>query len=331
MKRVVTLKDVAQVAGVSTATVSYVLNNTKTVSPEVVSRVQEAVAKTGYRLNMAARALRTGQSKTFVLFIPDIANPFFAPMIKSIELKARLHGYATVLFESGYDLEAEARGLDFMKQHRFDGIVCVLRDFTRLPEQDRALPTVVIDYASSDRFSVHANDYEGGRLQARHATELGHRRAVAIWGLQSIASIRERRRGFLEESQGRLELVEELETPFRLELPSEAAQTLLSRNDYSFVVCGNDELAIATMRVLKSAGIRVPDDVSVIGFDDIPLCEIVEPSLSSIEHPAALIGQLAVESLMQQINGASSPHQVIVPVQLKARHSTGPYAPRVRA
>lgn len=326
MGKAVTLKEVAQRAGVSTATVSHVLNNKKSVTPDVYSRVQHAVASTGYRMNTAARALRTGRSKTLGLLIPDIANPFFPQLIKAVEARAKQEGYALVLFESGYEAQTERRGLAFLETQRVDGVIWVLSASDRLPARPHGLPTVVLDYAPHDWFAVRADDYEGGRLQARHAMNLGHTHALAVWGHFTVTSIRERRRGFLDEAAGRLTLIDELEAPFFLELGGEAQTRLLSqRGAYSFVVCGNDVLAIAVMRTLKAAGLRIPQEVSVIGFDDTPLCPIVDPPLSSIGQSVSQLGALAVEGLLQQLRPEPArPHQIIVPVNLEARGSTGP-------
>jgi LacI family transcriptional regulator len=318
-----TLKDVARLADVSTATVSHVLNGKKKVSPEVAERVLRAVSETGYRLNTAARSLRTGRTGILGLIVPDITNPFFPQLAQAVEARAKTAGYATVLLESGYQVDTEAQGLDFLARHRVDGLIWVMSGGPPRHAQPD-FPTVVVDYAPPSWNAVHADDYGGGRLQARFAVEAGHRRVALLWGPLTVTSIQERRRGFLEEAGPHLEIVHECSAPFGLTLPRTTERELLrAQGDYSLIVCGNDMLAVAALRALKRAGLDVPGQVSVIGFDDTSLAQIVEPPLTTIAQPVRRLGNLAVEQLLELISGAQqAPRQQVVPVTLKERGST---------
>jgi LacI family transcriptional regulator len=319
-----TMKDVARHAGVSVATVSYVLNGNKPISSKVIERVQQAIRATGYQPNSLARALRTGRSKTFGLIVPDITNPFFPQLAQAIEARARAEGYATVLMESSYEADAEMQGLAFLTQRGIDGLIWTLSGSDRLPLSKPSVPTVILDYAPSEWFSVRADDYGGGRMQARFAKQLGHENVALLWGLRSITSIEERRRGFYDESAGGLNVVLELDTAFNLDLPKPLARKLVARRgDYSFIVCGNDVLAIAAIKTLKAQGIRVPEDVSVIGFDDTPMSTVIDPALTTIAQPTKKLGSLAVELLLGQLQNKKIPQSsVVVPVSLVERGST---------
>jgi len=294
------------------------------MSAEVVERVNRAIEQTRYQPNRAAQALRTGRSRSLGLIVPDITNPFFSQLAQAVEARARAEGYATVLMESGYDAKAELQSLEFLTTHHVDGLVWIFSGERPPSFGMPAIPTVVVDYAPSDWVSVRADDYGGGRMLARFALEAGHCNVLLVWGLLSVRSIQERRRGFYDESAGALEVACEIETPFSLRLPKAVERQILSRaGRYSLVICGNDVLAIGTMRCLKRAGIDIPGEVSVIGFDDTPLCEVVDPPLSSIAQPTKKLGGMAVNLLLGQIAGhRMNPNSVIVPVTLVERGST---------
>jgi LacI family transcriptional regulator len=320
-----TMMDVAQRAGVSVATVSYVLNGNKPISTEVVERVQEAMRATGYQPNSVARALRTGQSRTLGLVVPDLTNPSFPQFIQAIESRARADGYATVLMESR-DEETETQNLTFLTQRGVDGLIWMLGS-DHLPSNKPSVPTVILDYAPTGWFSVHADDYGGGRMQARFAKQTLHKNVALLWGPRSLTSIQERRRGFHDESGSELNVLLELETNFSLELPKNLERKLESeRGKYSFLACGNDMLAIAAIKALKTIGINVPEEVSVIGFDDTPLSTVIDPPLTTIAQPIKKLGTFAVELLLAQLQDKDilQPNMVI-PVSLVQRSSTKPF------
>lgn len=321
-----TMMDVAQRAGVSIATVSYVLNGNKPISTEVVERVQQAMRVTGYQPNSVARALRTGQSKTLGLVVPDITNPSFPQFTRAIEARARAEGYAVVLMESISEADTEAQSLTFLTQRGVDGLIWMPSGNNRLPATKPSVPTVLLDYADIGWSSVRADNYGGGRMQARCAKQLGHKNIALLWGPRSSSSIQERRRGFYDESGGNLNVVLELDTPFTLELPKPLEHKLVSqRGSYSFIVCGNDVLAIATIKALKAAGINVPEEVSVIGFDDTPLSTIIDPPLTTIAQPVKKLGTFAVELLLAQLQDKDILQPtMVIPVSLIQRGSTKP-------
>ena len=317
-----TLKDVASLSGVSTATVSYVLTGKKRVSPEIELRVRQAVETTGYQPNRAARALRTGRTHSFGLIVPDIANPFFPQLAQAIENRARREGHALVLIDARYDAEMELQGLAFLEQHAVDGLIWVPSS-ERLPRRDLSFPAVILDQEMTGFSSICADDSGGGRMQARYALETGHSRVALLSGPQKLGSARERRRGFLEAAAGGLSVEFDLQAPFSLELPKEVERELLRHHDrYSFIACGNDIQAIAVLRALRNAGVDIPGQVSIIGFDNNMLADIVDPSLTTIEQPIREIGSMAVELLLEAIAGSTVPRSLVVPVRLCERNST---------
>jgi len=316
-----TLKDVARVAGVSPATVSYVLSGKKKMSPDVVRKVEEAVRITNYQVNSAARALRTGANKTLGLMIPDITNPFFPHLAQEIKHEARANGYAVMLMDTSYDASTEVEDLQFLIDKGVDGLIWVPGG-NGVPSCDFTVPAVIIDHETDGFSTIHADDFGGGRMQARYAGDTGHSRVALISGPQSLKSARERRRGFMEEA-GNLDLILDIECPFDLTLPGDVEEILLSgRKDYTFIGCGNDLIAIAVMRSLKKAGCRIPEDISVIGFDNNMMAGLVDPPLTTINQPIGKISSLAVNMAISAIQNRSGRiESMVVPVSLKERES----------
>lgn len=315
-----TIKDVANRAGVSVATVSYVLNGTKRVSEAANQRVLEAASALNYRTNRSARALRTGQSQTIGLLVPDLINPYFPELAQAVSERARSLGYSVLLYSTGNELEAELEGIRLLEEHRVDGAIWV-------PVSDQhpgemPFPVVVVDRPLSRYDGVSADHYQGGMLLAAYVMEKGHHRIGLLSGQQTLASARLRREGFVSSLKG-ASIVWEHEVAFSSSLSEEARGALLSRSA-SIAVCANDVVAINAIKFLGDASIRVPDDVSVVGFDDIPWSAVVRPELTTVRQPLAAIGHKAVEKLhyrMEHPGGAWS-HESL-PVNLIERETVG--------
>ncbi|GLV48888.1 LacI family transcriptional regulator [Thermus sp. LT1-2-5] len=315
-----TLRDVARLAGVSHTTVSHVLNGTKQVRSEVADRVWAAVETLGYRLNRQAQALRRGHSHTLGLVLPDLTNPFFPGLAQAIGLAARKAGYTLTLVDSLGDEGVQEEGLHRLAEEQVAGAIWVpVGVYTPPP-----FPVVLVDRTVEGTDGVEADHYLGGRLQARHALALGHRRVGLLIGPQSLRSARLRREGFLAEAQlGGLEVVWEEEVPFGLELSSGAqARLRRARDEVSLVVAANDVIAVTALRVLREAGIRVPEEVSLIGYDDIPWSTLAFPSLTTIRQPVKEMAEAAVALLLRRLREPTAEAvRVVLPVTLIPRES----------
>ncbi|WP_455385516.1 LacI family DNA-binding transcriptional regulator [Acidihalobacter prosperus] len=316
----VTLKDVAKAAGVSTATVSHVLNGTKSVADGTRERVEAAVDALGYRLSQPARTLRTGRHRVLGLLLPDLTNPFFPALAKAVAETARKLGYGLMLSESGADSQSESQALAAIEQ-RVDGVVWVPE--APHPQHLPYRPTVIIDRVGPELAafdSVSSDHQAGGRLQARLALELGHRRIGLLAGPADSISARSRREALCE-ALGEVRPEWIVEVPFSLELPSEAVERLAG-SEATLVIAANDAVAIGALRVLKAHGRRVPQDVSLIGFDDIPWAALVEPPLSTVRQPVQAIGRRAVELLHRRLSGqGGEPEHLVLPVEYVERGS----------
>jgi len=299
------LKDVAQRAGVSTATVSNVLRGAKPATPAVQLRVLAAAAELGYVPNPHAQSLRTGNSRALGLVVPDLTNPYFPALVQAIETTARSLGYALIVMDAGNDTVREHESLALLASYRVAGVVWVPVDDR--PAVDWPFPIVTVDRPLDGCDAVVADHAQGGALVAA--------------GPHALPSAAARRSGFLRAAEGALEVAWEHEVPFSSDLPPTAVARL-GAHDCSVVVCANDAIAVGALRALREAGARVPEDVSVIGFDDVPWAEFVEPALTTVRQPLAELGAGAVAMLHARIAAPGDARRFEThPVTLVARRS----------
>ena len=269
--------------------------------------------------NPHAQSLRTGHSRTLGLVVPDLTNPYFPALVQAIETTARALGYALIVMDAGNDARREADSLALMASYRVAGVIWV-------PVGDEAraawpFPIVTVDRPVPGCDAVVADHAQGGALIARHALALGHRRVGLLSGPRALPSAALRREGFFAAAGDALTLAWEHEVPFSSELPP-AVLARLRDPGCSLVVCANDAVAVGVLRALRNAGVSVPGDVSVIGFDDVPWAEFVEPALTTVRQPLSALGAGAVETLHARITAPGAPpRRQTLPVELVARRS----------
>ena len=307
-----TIKDIARIAGVSIATVSYVFNDTKHVSDEVRQRVLKSADHLGYKVNKSARTLRTGTSKTIGLVLPDLTNPFFPEIAQAVEAEARLNGFATILFDTQGLPELETRAIELLAEYRVDGVVWALIGAS--PAEQPPFPTVLIDRPVEGFDGVYTDHARGGQLAAELAGSLGHSRLGLLSGPQDVASAAMRRAGFMSKLTPGSKIVWEEPVPFGRDLPS-AAVSALERNEVSFIFAANDLVALSAMAVLERAKIDVPEEVSVLGYDDISWAELPQIALSTIRQPLPDLGRAAFQLLQQRMDqpGRDIAHMMLEP------------------
>lgn len=313
-----TLKDIAKEAKVSLATASYVLNGTRTFSPETMQRVHEAAERLGYMPNRIARTLRSGRSETLALLLPDIANPFFPLLAQKIEDAAEARGFALLFFDSHGDPEREAEAVMRIAEYQAEGVIWIPSSGREAVGVDR--PLVVVDRPLPGHDNVYADHNRGGELQAVYALRQGHTRIMLLSGPQHLPGLRARRESFVRKVHGEAEL-REVEVPLSVDLPQAALETMI---DFAptIVVAASDIIAIGVLKALKSLGISVPGDVSVLGYDDIPWASLVQPELTTVRQPVDELAVQAVELLLRRVEGAGgSPEEITVDVSLVERAS----------
>jgi len=319
-----TVKDIAAAVGVSVATVSNVLNGKPNVGPVIRKKVLQAAKQLGYRPNRAAQAMRTGRTRAIGLVLPDLTNPFFPELAQAVENTARSLGLLVCLIDSQGRVDGESDGFALLMQHAVDGIIwCPLG--SRRPPALRKLdrPVVLIDRPGLRYAVVHSNYVMGGQMLAQYALRMGHTRVGLLSGPQDLESARQRRDGFANAAPDRIEIAWEVSVGFDGVLTKQAVDALLQRRrKATLIVAGNDLIAISAIRRLTEDGVRVPEEVSIVGFDNIRWTDVVRPRLTTIAQPVGAIGAKAVELMQQSLSGEKiPPRHTIFDVTLVERDS----------
>lgn len=340
----VTRDDVARRAGVSVATVSYVLNDgPRGVSAEKRERVLRAVEELRYRPNAIARSLRARRTRILGLVLPSSENPYFAAIAHAIEEAADARGYQVVVSNAAELPEREAAQIEALLRLRVDGLLWIPADVTAAGEVPWAesVPTVQVDRVlvpggrSLPCDVIGSDNVEGGRKAAEHAIDLGHRRIACIAGPRTHQHALDRLRGARQAlAQAGQPLHDRLLAYGSFDYASGAAiaarwAALPWALRPTAILCGNDAMAIGALSALAAAGLRVPDDVSVMGYDDVPQAAFAVPPLSTVSQPREEIARWAVERLLLRIEGspaAPPPEHRLLPVRLVVRGSTAPAA-----
>ena len=327
------IKDIAREAGVSTATVSHVINNTKYVSDATREKVQRAIDKFNYHPNAHAQMLALGKSKMIGLLVSDISNPFFPEIIKSIEAAVFDAGFHLILLNTNYQPERAIEYVRRLLQMKVAGIILMIAEFdhTLIDEFKHKKTSVVFHDLGvvGEKMSNIILDYAVGIDEAvRHLVSLGHSRIVHIAGSHEIHSAGVRQRAFANamlkhfpESEVKI-----YEGDFRFEGGRHAAHQILAEPELpTAIVVANDLMALGAMQEFKSAGLCIPKDISIVGFDDIAFASLAEPALTTVCSPRVEIGRRAFEALALTME---KPHQqgveVRIPTYLIERKSTAP-------
>lgn len=311
------MSEVAEQAGVSITTVSHVINATRHVSEELEERVRTAMLELGYLPNNLARSLRRGQTHTIGMLIPDNINPFFAEVARGIEDTGFRNGYTVTLGNSDGDLERELLYVNEMVAKRVDGIVFVAAGLSteRIAEiQKENIPVVIIDRKLENMptsiDSVLLDNGKGGYQATQHLIDLGHRRIACITGPSDLTPSADRVTGYSHAlTNAGLQVDTTLITrgDFQYESGYVAALRLLDQpNPPSAIFACNDLMAMGAIRAVVRKGKRVPDDVSIVGFDDIRLAAFTNPALTTVAQPKYEMGELAANLLLERIAGSKT-------------------------
>lgn len=327
-----TIYDVAKEAGVSIATISNAINGKGKVSKKRREQILKIIEQLNYQPSVIASALMGKKTFTLGLLIPDISNPFFAEIARAIEDQAHHSGYSVIICSTDNKDERVERYISLLEQKSVDGIIIGtgienLDILLRL--QTRSVPFVMIarETAALAVDTVVADDYIGGILAAQHLTELGHRQLAILCENLKVSSSRERIRGF---KQGLMEMNIPFDDnnivtcEYLVEEGRRGAYELLHRPEKpTAIFCCNDLLAIGAMQVAKQIGIKVPDDLSIVGFDDTILAGVTDPPLTTIAQPIERMGKQAFNLLIDNLmNSESVKQRIVLRPELIIRHST---------
>jgi LacI family repressor for deo operon, udp, cdd, tsx, nupC, and nupG len=329
----VSIKDIARSAKVSHSTVSRALNNNPRVKSATVEKIRRIAEESGYRGSAIARSLATRQSKTIGVVVTTIADLFAAGVVSGIETVAGDHGYSVFLANSNADPEREMRVVRTFEERRVDGIIVTASRVgaLHLPLLSRMkVPIVLLNNQHPSEFvhSVMIENLSASYEATRHLIELGHRRIAYIGDRNGRQSDTERFGGYRQAlDSGQIQFQPELVvygsgTP---ESGMEAMAALLGfAEPPTAVFCYDDMTALGAMRQIHASGLRVPRDISVVGFDDLSIVQFTEPPLTTIRQPMSEMGRLAMEAVLDLLGGSGSTHEIKVRGELIVRASTSP-------
>ncbi|SEG81916.1 transcriptional regulator, LacI family [Actinacidiphila yanglinensis] len=332
-RRTVTIRDVAAEAQVSLGTVSNVLNRSNAVAPEKRQRVLDAIDTLGFVKHAGAALMRGGKARTIGLVALDVRNPFFTELARGAEDAARENGRLLILCNSDEDAEQERSYLELLAEQRVLGVVISPvdeRNETLSWLRERGTAVVLLGRPRQDYCSVRVDDVAGGRLAAEHLLDLGHRRLAYVTAPLTIEQYQERLEGVRQALRGR-GLAEDSCRVIEVGSLGTAAEGRLAsarlREEYpevTGVACGNDLLALGVVGGLLRQGVRVPEDVSVVGFDDIEMAEQNPLPLTTIRQPKAELGYVATNLLLDeaQRGGVHAHREVMFQPELVVRETT---------
>lgn len=328
------LSELARHLGVSIATVSNALSGKGRLSPELAKRIRDAANKMGYIPSQAGRALRTGRSGVLGLVLPDIGNPLYPEIAQEIERVATDAGYGVLIANSRDEIAAQDKAIFQLIERGVDGIVIVPRRGTKVPET--ACPIAIIDTPTTPRNTVSADHFEGGAQVARHLRALGHRRILLI-GDDSSSNVQNARiGGMLSELAG----AEQAETIWIVEVETVRGKgCTLGLADwrakgFTAFACVSDPHALRALTELQSAGIAIPAEATVTGFDNLQWSSFISPPLTTVKMNMPEIAALTLEALVEAIQSREASDETpsppvtarkaAVPMELVVRRSSGP-------
>ncbi|WP_281426463.1 LacI family DNA-binding transcriptional regulator [Paenibacillus sophorae] len=332
-KRMTTIIDVARLAGVSKTTVSRVINNYPHISPDKKNQVLKAMEQLGFTPNPSARRLRGQLATTIAVVVPKIVNPFFSYLVDAIEQVGYRNGYQTLICQTNEDKEKELSYLNLLKTKQADGIIMtsIENDWAEIEPYTEFGPIVLCnEYINkTDVPMIRVDQYQGTYIAVKHLIERGHRKIAYCTGglFTDFGKDKDRNQGYqkaLEEAGIQVNPSWILVDKHTIEDGKQVMQLLMEMKDRpTAVFAGSDEIAGGLMMAAKKAGLRIPDDLAIIGFDDQPIAEVLDPGLTTIRQPIAQMGKKAGEILLAMLN-ESCPNPAVyeLPVELIVREST---------
>lgn len=332
----VTIRDVARRARVSPATVSNVLNDRSGVGEPTRQRVRKVIEDMGFIRSTAAHQLRGGRSSVIGLVVFDVLNPFYGELLHGAESVLRQEGYALMVCSTGESRDTERHYLRLLQEHRVDGVLITpvqrnLGGITAIVEQ--GIPTVLVDRGASDRTfcSVTVDHVRAGELAVNHLLELGHSHIAFLNGPSSVRQYSDLARGARRAARGWAHDAEPQIIELSVEVPSADSgenmidQVLSVKPRPTAIMCVSDLLALGALRGLHRARLRVPEDMSLVGYDDVAFASMLSPPLTSVRQPKYELGVAAAQLLLEELRNPNHEHRGIrFEPELIARTSSAP-------
>ncbi|MCL2898999.1 ribose operon transcriptional repressor RbsR [Brenneria tiliae] len=329
-----TMKDVARLAGVSTSTVSHVINKDRFVSDAIRDKVMAAVEQLNYAPSALARSLKINQTQTIGMLLTASSNPFYAEVVRGVERCCYERGYSLILCNTEGDPDRMRRSLETLLQKRVDGVLLMCTESHRpLPDMVSrypSIPMVMMDWAPFDGGIdvIKDNSLLGGEMATKYLISRGYRKIACIAGPKDKTTAYNRLEGYRQAMQGAgLPIPAEYEIfgDFEFETGYRAMRQLLALdNRPDAVFTGNDAMAVGVYHALYLAGLSIPGDMAVIGYDDIELARYMSPPLTTIHQPKDELGELAIDTLLYRLGHPDTePNVLVLTPELMVRHSVG--------
>ncbi|TYP74514.1 LacI family DNA-binding transcriptional regulator [Paenibacillus methanolicus] len=335
----ITIYDIAKEADVSVTTVSRVLNGTAPVKASTKEAVLRVIEKHKFQPNALARSLIKKETGTIAMIVPDITNPFFPEVFWGSENEAREKGYTFFLCNSAGEYGRESEYLSILREKRVEGIIfvggrinlanCPPELVQEVVDTAKGIPVVLVNghLAKSQLHRVYTDEAAGAALAAQHVIDLGHREIAFIGGMEELTTTIQKVKAVkrkLEEHGLGLRKDRLLFGEFSITAGRELMAKLLEQADRpTAVICVNDFTAIGAIKAATERGLRIPDDISIVGFDDSPLSTAVIPELTTVTQNTNELGKLAVERIYQINNGLPAKRSTVLQPKLVVRQSTG--------
>lgn len=333
------MRDVAQLAGVATMTVSRVINGSSHVSEEMRQRVFDAIKELNYRPNTLARSLREQRSRQIGVIVPNLHDPFFAVCAQAVSVVAKEYAYSVNIALTDEEPEAEYNDAILMLQRNVEGLIVVpsAGSITQLTRSEFALmPIVTLDrpLAEAHFDSVVVKNAEGAQLAVEHLLAHGHRR-IAYLGLSlDLYTMRERHSGYCRTIKAAGLVTKAYSQPFTQAEMVETLQKLVGgRNPFTAIFCANNLTTRNVLHGLATLGIKVPEQVALIGFDDFEMADILDPAVTVVAQPSSEMGRRGAQLLFSKMLHKDRPivgEKLILPVQLIVRSSCGEHSSQQR-
>ncbi|EII3000311.1 substrate-binding domain-containing protein [Vibrio cholerae] len=316
-----TMKDIARLAGVSTSTVSHVINKSRFVSDEIAERVNNAAQQLNYAPSALARSLKMNRTKTIGMLVTTSTNPFFGEVVKGVERSCYHQGYNLILCNTEGDNQRMKASINTLLQKRVDGLLlmCSTLEGERLDVFDRYpdIPIVVMDWGpilfASDK--IQDNSLQGGYMAAKHLIECGHKEIGCITGPLIRHQAQMRYEGYkraLAEAGIAINPDWIVESDFECEGGYQAFEKLYQRGKLpSALFVSNDMMAMGVIQAANQRGLRIPDDLSLIGYDDVHIAKFMTPALTTIHQPKYRLGKAAVDTLLYRLENPDTTAQVV--------------------
>jgi LacI family transcriptional regulator/LacI family repressor for deo operon, udp, cdd, tsx, nupC, and nupG len=311
-----TIKDIAKLAGVSHTTVSRALHHSTLISTKTTQRIQEIASEIGYHPSVAARSLKTNRSQALGVIVSQIADPFFSEILQGIDDVAQASGYSLFIAAAQHDRAREHAIIQTMREHRVDGVILCSPWFS--PEQSNQLqsyniPIVAINNQAIEdyHYSIYHDDVDGSRQACEYLVQLGHTRIAYLGDASSGRTTQERLTGF-QQVMKEADLL--LRPEYIHQVAGNSAAQGLTGLDYflslsvrpTAIICYNDMMAVGVLKGLHQAGMRVPEDLSVTGFDNIMYSDFTQPPLTTIDQPKRFLGAEAARMMLEQLSSAAN-------------------------